>query len=63
VLVPLGSTVWSFGRLSLTIFPLLAVVGISWARGARTLPVVAGFVGGGVGTFLMALFALGWWAG
>ena len=63
VLVPLGSTVWSFGRLSLTVFPLLAVVGISWARGARTLPVVAGFVGGGVGTFLMALFALGWWAG
>lgn len=63
VLIPLGSTVWSFGRLSLTVFPLMAVVGLSWARGARTLPVIAGFVSGAVGSLLMALFALGWWAG
>jgi hypothetical protein len=48
VLVPLCSTVWSFGRLSLTVFPLFAVVGIAWARGARTLPVVVAlFCGGG----------------
>ncbi len=63
VLVPLGSTLWSFGRLSVTVFPLFAVAGIAWARGTRTLPVIAAFVGGSVGALLMALFALGWWAG
>ncbi len=63
VLVPLSSTLWSFGRLSLTVFPLFAAGGIMVAKGARTLPVVYGFAGGAVGALLMALYAAWWWAG
>lgn len=63
VLLPLGSTLWSFGRFSLTVFPLFAAGGIAVARGARVLPVLYAFLGVALGALLMALFATWWWAG
>ena len=62
LLVPLSSTLWSFGRLSLVAFPVFAWLG-AWARrDAFRLPAYLG-VTLPLGGFLMALFACGWWAG
>ncbi len=62
VLVPLGSTLWSFSRLSLGTFPAFALEGEMagrkpWLHHAYlsvSLP---------LGGLLMALYACGWWAG
>ena len=62
VLVPLSSTLWSFGRLSLVAFPVFAWLG-AWARrDALRLTAYLGITLP-LGGFLMALFACGWWAG
>ncbi|MGD9253995.1 MAG: mannosyltransferase family protein [Holophagae bacterium] len=63
VALALGSTLWSFSRLSLTLFPFSMLVGVAWAEGRRCLPTLYAFVGGALGTLLMALYANWWWAG
>jgi len=62
VLVPLSSTLWSFGRLTLLAFPVFAWLGSWTARDASRLPVYLGLALP-LGGLLMALFACGWWAG
>ena len=62
VIPPLGSTLWSFGRLSLQAFPLFIVLGGLAARRpawslAWLLPSAAGLA------FLASLYAGWWWAG
>ena len=59
----LGSTLWSFSRLALTLFPFFMVIGLAWSEGRRCLPTIYAFVGGSLGAFFMALFANWWWAG
>jgi hypothetical protein len=59
----LGSTLWSFSRLALTLFPFFMVIGVSWAEGRRCLPTVYAFVGASLSGLMMALFANWWWAG
>jgi hypothetical protein len=63
VLVPLCSTLWSFGRFSLTVFPAFVMIGLAWGEGRRRLPVLYAFIGATLGGLLMALFANWWWAG
>jgi hypothetical protein len=59
----LGSTLWSFSRLSLTLFPFFMLIGVAWVDGRRGLPTTYAFVGGALGGFFMALFANWWWVG
>lgn len=59
----LGSTLWSFSRLSLTLFPFFMLVGAAWVDGRRCLPTVYAFAGCALGGFFMALFANWWWVG
>jgi len=62
VLMPLGSTLWSFGRLSLQAFPLFIVLG-GWAA-RRPRGSLAYFVPAGAGGLvLMRYYAAWWWAG
>jgi hypothetical protein len=62
VLVPLGSTLWSFGRLSLVAFPVFAWAGERAAKHRQGVPILLA-LGLPVGGMLMLLFACGWWAG
>ncbi len=62
VLVPLGSSLWSFGRLSLLTFPVFALAGEASRRRPWFLPAYLS-LGLPLGGLLMALFACGWWAG
>ena len=62
VLVPLCSTLWSFGRLSLLTFPAFALAGEASRRHPRFLPAYLSLCLP-LGGLLMALFACGWWAG
>ena len=62
VLVPLCSTLWSFGRLSLLTFPAFALAGEASRRHPRFLHAYLSLCLP-LGGFLMALFACGWWAG
>jgi hypothetical protein len=59
----LGSTLWSFSRFSVTLFPFSMFIGYAWAGGRRCLSIHYAFIGGGLGAFFMALFANWWWAG
>jgi hypothetical protein len=59
----LGSTLWSFSRLAMTLFPFFMLIGIWWAEGRRCFPVIYAFAGGTASGLLMALFANWWWAG
>lgn len=62
ILPPLGSTLWSFGRLSMQAFPLFIVLG-RWAA-RRPLLSLLYFLPASAGTgILMAYYAAGWWAG
>jgi hypothetical protein len=63
IVLALGSTLWSFSRLSLTLFPFFMLIGMAWAEGRRCLPTMYVFAGGALGGFFMALFANWWWAG
>ena len=62
VLLPLGSTLWSFGRLELVAFPCFAWAGWAMSRGSFRLAGYLAFAGP-LGGLLMAFFACGWWAG
>ena len=62
ILPPLGSTLWSFGRLSLQAFPIFIVLG-AWAS-RRPAWSVAYFIPATTGLgVLAAYYAAGWWAG
>ena len=62
VLVPLCSTLWSFSRLALTIFPAFALLGLAGNRRPELLSLYLA-VCLPLGGLLMTLFACGWWAG
>jgi hypothetical protein len=63
LMLALGSTLWSFSRLAITLFPFFIFIGISWSVGRRCLPVLYAFFGATLSGLLMALFANWWWAG
>jgi len=63
LILALGSSLWSFSRLALTLFPFFLLIGMAWADGRRCLPTIYAWIGGTLGGFLMALFANWWWAG
>jgi hypothetical protein len=57
LILALGSSLWSFSRLALTLFPFFMLIGMAWADGRRCLPTVYAWIGGTLGGFFMALFA------
>lgn len=59
----LGSTLWSFSRIALTLFPFFVLIGMTWSEGRRCLPTLYAFVGGTLSGLFMALFANWWWVG
>jgi Gpi18-like mannosyltransferase len=61
--IALGSTLWSFSRMVLTLFPFFIWVGVAWGDGRRIVPAVYSIVGATLSCLLMALFANWWWAG
>lgn len=63
VLVPLGSTLWSFGRLALTAFPFFMLIGLSWGERQSRLAVLYAALAAPLSGFFMALFSAWWWAG
>lgn len=63
LVLALGSTLWSFSRMVLTLFPFFILVGLAWGKGRRTLPVVYGLVAATLSGWLMVRFANWWWAG
>ena len=63
VLAPLGATVWSFGRLSLAIFPIFMMIGAACAEGRTRVATAYLLSGSALSGLLMALFANWWWAG
>lgn len=62
-LAPLGSTVWSFGRLSLPIFPIFMLIGAAVGAGRSRVATLYFFIGSALSGLLMALYANWWWAG
>jgi hypothetical protein len=62
VLVPLGSTLWSFSRLSLAAFPFHVLAGEASRRRPGFLLAYLGLCLPLSG-LLMAMFACGWWVG
>jgi hypothetical protein len=63
IILALGSTLWSFSRLALTLFPFFILIGLSWSERRRCLPTLYAFVGAALGGLFMALFASWWWVG
>ncbi|MFQ5700856.1 MAG: mannosyltransferase family protein [Acidobacteriota bacterium] len=61
ILLPLCTTVWSFGRFALTIFPAFMLVGIGWVGRQRRLVIVYAVIAATLSGFFMALFANWWW--
>jgi hypothetical protein len=59
----LSSTLWSFSRLAVTLFPFFMLIGMAWSDRRRCLPTLYAFVGGALGGLFMALFANWWWVG
>jgi hypothetical protein len=62
ILIPLGSTLWSFSRLAAVIYPIPILVAL-WTRGSerRFAATLAAMLP--VGGLFMALFAAWWWVG
>jgi hypothetical protein len=63
VALALGSTLWSFARLAVTVFPFFMLMGLWWTEGHRFRWAVYAAVGASSSGLLMALFANWWWAG
>ncbi len=63
ILVPLCTTVWSFGRYALTVFPMFMLMGEAWGARRSRLLLLYAIVGATLSGFLMALFANWWWVG
>jgi len=62
ILLPLGSTLWSFTRFAASIYPAFVLAALWSGRSERRF---AALLGGmlPMGGFLMALYAAWWWAG
>lgn len=63
LVLALGSTLWSFSRLALTLFPYFILGGVAWGENRRWLPLLYLVVAATLSGLLMALFANWWWAG
>ncbi|MCD4751064.1 MAG: hypothetical protein K8R59_16960 [Thermoanaerobaculales bacterium] len=63
VLLPLCSSLWSFGRITSTLFPIYLLLGMTWAEGHRRWPLAGATICGLFALVAMALFAAGWWVG
>ena len=63
VVLALGSTLWSFSRLTLTLFPFYILIGTAWAEGRRCFPLLYAFMGATIAGLFVALFANSWWVG
>ena len=63
VTLALGSTLWSFSRIALPLFPFFMLIGAAWANGRRCLPALYAFTGAILSGLLVSLFANWWWAG
>ncbi len=63
LVLALGSTLWSFSRLALTLFPYFILAGVAWGEGRRWLPLLYLVLAATLSGLLMALFANWWWAG
>jgi len=62
ILLPLGSTLWSFTRFAASVYPAFVLAAL-WSGGSDRR--LAGLLGAmlPLGGFLMALYAAWWWAG
>ncbi len=63
VLLPLCSSLWSFGRFAQTIFPAFMLIGMAWGASRSRLALLYGLVSLPLAAFFMALYANWWWAG
>ncbi len=63
VAIPLCSTLWSFGRIASTFFPIYLLIGMIWAEGRPAAQRLWVTVGGITATVAMTYFAAGWWVG
>lgn len=61
--VAFGSTLWSFGRLMLGVFPVFIAVGAMWADGRRAVTGALMWAGAVMSGLVMVLYASWWWAG
>jgi hypothetical protein len=62
ILLPLGSTLWSFTRFAASIYPVFVRAAIGTGRSDRRLASLLGAMLP-LGGFLMALYAAWWWVG
>jgi len=62
ILLPLGSTLWSFTRFAASIYPAFALAALWSGRSERRFAALLGAMLP-LGGFLMALYAAWWWAG
>ncbi|MCK5378193.1 MAG: hypothetical protein KAJ78_02265 [Acidobacteria bacterium] len=63
VAVPLCSTLWSFGRIASSFFPIYLLAGMVWAEERPALQRIWVTIGGAGAALAMAYFAAGWWVG
>ena len=63
VAIALSSTLWSFGRLMLSAFPLVILAGLAWHDGRRLALIAGAVFGTALSGLLMTLYAAWWWAG
>ena len=63
LVIAFGSTLWSFGRLMLGVFPVFVAVGALWADGRRVATGALLWVGAVTSGLVMVLYAAWWWAG
>lgn len=63
LLLPLCSTLWSYGRLACTVFPAFMLIGVTAAEGRARLPLAYAVAASTLSGLLMALYASWWWAG
>ncbi len=63
VLLPLTTTLWSFGRLAIGAFPVFMVIGMARTSTGRHLAAIYRLAGAALGGVWMALFASWWWVG
>jgi hypothetical protein len=63
LVLALGSSLWSFARLALTLFPYAVFAGVAWGEGRRWLPLLYVALATTLSGLLMTLFANWWWAG
>jgi len=62
IAIPLSSTLWSFGRISSSLFPLYLLLGIFWQQ-SRAKPLWPFFLSLLSAMVAMACFAAGFWVG